>query len=565
MSAQAETLDTSVVPASAAPSAPVTGWRRFVADCLLVSGASVVCQVLGTVTSLVLRMCVDPAQMGVWQAVKMLLGYANYANLGVSKGAAREFTIARGRGDTSAAEHGLNLAFTVNTLTSLAYAAVLVAAGVWIALSGGGAWSGAWAVGMIVAGALAVLQRHVTFQVTILRAAQQFGVTSQLSVLEAALTLAVCGLATWRWGLAGLYASTAAVMAASLVYVERHRASRLAWAWHWAEIRRLVAIGAPILLAGTVSSLFRSLDKLMILACMSDREFQLGCYSLALMVATAVYGLGNTLSLVLLPRYGEKYGQSGSRRDVAMLAARSSEFLGAALGLVAAVAAVAAPPLLARLLPDYQPGLAPLLWLLPGTVAIALALPPSQYLVAVEREARALWTVVAATVLAAVGNYAALKAGWGLSGVAASTAASYLVYMALSVAVSFWSELEVRERVRFVAMHALAIAPASSTAIALELAWSGSDASWPAAAAKVVVVVAVWGASAASAWRLGGWDSAFRQDVGWAKRSAGPPSFGLVSEAGPKNGGPALRLAHPTGSTGLFDEVPRQGDEPHLD
>ena len=78
----------------------------------------------------------------------------------------------------------------------------------------------------------------------------------------------------WLWGLYGLYFGTLLVMLGSLAYVLRHRAVGLAWAWDAAEIRRLIAIGGPILLAGAVTSLFRSLDKLMILGYMSQREYQ---------------------------------------------------------------------------------------------------------------------------------------------------------------------------------------------------------------------------------------------------------------------------------------------------
>src|SRR5690606_26955343 len=143
----------------------------------------------------------------------------------------------------------------------------------------GGRFAGAWSLGLVVMGLLAVLSRYVTFHVTILRGQQSFGVTSRLSVIEAVLTLAVGGAATWLWGLVGLYVSTLVVMLAALAFVWRHRGASLRWAWNGAEIRRLIGIGGPILLATTLFTLFRSLDKLMILAYMTDRECQLGYYS----------------------------------------------------------------------------------------------------------------------------------------------------------------------------------------------------------------------------------------------------------------------------------------------
>ena len=292
-------------PTAAVQPAPVSGWRRVLVDCAVVSSSEVIGNLLSSVTSVLLRMALSPAQMGIWQGLKIFLSYANYANLGVSKGAARDLAVARGRGDLASAQRGLNLAFAVNTLTSLVYAAVLAAAGLWIGGSGG-VWGGAWSLGLIVVGVLAVLQRHLTFYVTILRSKQAFGITSQVSILEALLTLVLGGLGAWRFGLPGLYGGTILVMAGAILFVGRRGDVRLAWAWDTRQIGRLIAVGGPILLAGSVATLFRTLDKLMILGYLSDREFQLGCYSVALMVTTQLYGLANMLSIVMGPRYSEK-------------------------------------------------------------------------------------------------------------------------------------------------------------------------------------------------------------------------------------------------------------------
>ena len=492
--------------------APLSGWRRMLADWLTVGSATAVCHMLGAATSLLLRMLLSPAQMGIWQALKLLLGYGNYANLGISKGAAREFNVALGTGQTTLARHGLNLAFTVNTITSLLYAAVLVGTGIWIAMASGGTWGNPWSIGLVAVGVLAVLARYVSFHVTILRTKQAFVTTSQLSVLEGTLTLLVCGLGTWRWGLVGLYGGTLVVLLGSLVFVRRHAGATLRWAWQPAEIRRLIGIGVPILLAGAASSVFRSLDKLMILGYLSDREFQLGCYSLAVMVTTQLFGLGNMLAMVTGPRYAESYGYSGDRRGVARLAARASELQAAAMALPAALAVLAAPPVLRWLLPDYQSGLSPLVWLVPGVVALVLALPASQYLVAVGRQRRALIVVLVATAVAALGNHLALRGGYGLVGVAAATAGGYAVYYVLGVAVSLWRELDGPGRLRYVGMLALALGPTLVLTVLLEQTWPAMQTHWTITLAKVVAVTAVWGLTVAVGWHHGGWARQFQRN-----------------------------------------------------
>jgi len=498
MSTRIETLQATQL------TAPLSGWRRVFADWAVVGSSTIVCHLLGAVTGVLLRMFLGPAQMGIWSALKLLLSYGNYANLGISKGAAREFNVATGHGRLGPARDGLNLAFTVNTLSSLLYAAVLVAAGVWIGATGGGPWSRAWALGFVAVGVLAVLGRYVTFHVSILRAEQQFGATSRLAVLEGVLTLLVTVTASWFWGLPGLLAGTLIVMLGSLLFVWRNAAAALRWAWNAAEIRRLIGVGGPILLAGAVSSLFRSLDKWMILGCLPDGEFQLGCYSVALLVTGQLFGLGNMLSIVTGPRFGQQYGNSGDRPAVARLAARAAELQAAAMALPAALALLLAPPLLAWLLPDYRTGLAPLEWLVPGTVALTLALPGSQVLIAVGRQRRALLAVLIAAAVAALGNYVALRGGLGLVGVAAATAAAYALYFILITGLSLWIELDVAARLRYLAMLSLALAPPLVSALLLRR-WNPD-----ALAANVAVVLLIWGAAAGVGWRRGGWAKELR-------------------------------------------------------
>lgn len=502
-----QVLDHVSIPAA---SAPASGWRRVLTDWLVVSGATAVCHAMGVVTSLLLRMLLSPAQMGVWQAIKMLLSYGNYANLGISKGAIRDYTIALGRSKAAESDRGLNLAFTFNTITSLLYAVILLGAAIWVGWSGEGLFASPWAVGLIVAGGLAILSRYVSFQVTILRAQQAFALTSRLSILEATLTLAIGGAATWLWGLEGLYFGTLVVLVAAFLFVQTYQRSALRWAFDGAEIRRLIGAGAPILLAGTMITVFRSLDKLMILSYLSDREFQLGCYSVALMVSGQLYGLGNMLSVVMNPRYGEKFGQTGSRREVALLAAVASELHAAAMVLPAALAVVLAVPILHHMLPDYRSGLPAVIWLAPATVALILSLPAGQYLVAVGRERRALLAILPAIPLAALGNHLALTGSAGLAGVAAATAFAYVAYTVLVVAVSFWQELDRAGRRRYLVLTALGLAPTLTAAIALELRLPGQQAGLAMTVGKAAAVIVVWALSCGLGWHWGGWRELFR-------------------------------------------------------
>lgn len=500
----------TLAPVAVAPS-PVSGWRRLAADMAAVGGSSIVCQAIGVLNSLVLRAALTPAQMGIWQGLKLLLGYANYTNLGVSKGAARELAISVGSGNAAQAQRALNLAFTVNTATSVLYGVALAAAGLWLAAEHRGPVAEGWLAGLLALGVLVVVQRHLTFQITILRCKQSFTLTSWAAVVEGSLSLTLAGFGAWRFGLPGLYAGTLCTLLATLAYLHWHGVSPPAFAWQWSEIKRLVAIGGPILLGGVAAALLQSLDKLMLLTFSHDREFELGCYSTPLLITGQVYGLANMFAMVVAPRYGELYGRTNSRSAVAGLTARASELLAAATSLSAAAGLVVAAPMLSCLFPTYRSGMLPARWLVPGIAMLALALPLNQYLVAVCRERLAMLASVTALVAGAAADYTVLALGYGMMGVATATAVVYASYYLLLLAVSIWPRLDRAARRRYLITHiAIMLFPIVP---ALWLADVRAECiEVPRLATNVAVVFAAWGLVAAIGWRRVKWRLAWTEE-----------------------------------------------------
>lgn len=510
-SESAEPASPSRTPA-AARCTPADGWRRIFGDAMLVSGATFIAHIFGAVTSLVMRVLLAPELMGIWQGLKLFLSYGNYAGLGVSKAAAREVSLARGSGERAHADWAVRLAFSVNTVTSSIYALGLGGAAIWIALTGTDPLSSAWAVGLGAMAVLTLLQRYTTFLITIHRARGDFRSTSIVNVIEAMVTLPAMLLGAWLWGLPGLYCAVALVMVTTIWYLRKQSPVELHWAWDGREIRRMIGIGGPILLAGIASSLFRSLDKLMILGYLSDKEYQLGCYSLGLMVCTQLYGVANMLSGVMSPRYGEAFGRTGSHREVANLAAAASELLAVAVSLPAGLAISAAPWLLIWLLPDYREGIAPMICLVPGIVAAGMAIPASQYLIAVNRGRAALGALLVSIALSALGNHLVLTHGGGLCAVAVTTSLADCVYLVLMLAVSFWPHLQWPERGRYVLTAVLPLIATMATGLAVYTHLSQDEATtpWQGIFWGVLPVVAVWGAIAGCGWILGGWRESLR-------------------------------------------------------
>jgi O-antigen/teichoic acid export membrane protein len=403
---------------------------QIVRDLAMVGGGTLVSHALGVITALLLRALLEPSVMGIWSVLKLVLSYGNYAGLGVSKGAAREIAIHHGKGDAAAVWRIADLAFSVNSATSLLYMLGLAALAGWSALTAG-PLARYWSVGLLTVGMLAVLQRFATFSVQVLRAQRRFQVTARLTVLEALVTLIATGVGLWFFGLYGLLGATALTTVTAIAYLAWQRAATFHLCWDWTQIRRLLAVGAPILINGAVFSLFQCLDRLMILSYLPDREFQLGCYSLATMVGNQLFGLANIVGIVMYPRYHEHFGRTGDVRAVARLARRVLGMMLLGSGALALVTALAAPPLLSWLLPAYSSGLPAMLVLLLGTVCLACTLPMTHYCIAVGRQKRVVATTIVALGLAAALNHAVLTAGGGITAVAAATAAAYGAYAVL--------------------------------------------------------------------------------------------------------------------------------------
>ena len=143
-------------------------------------------------------------------------------------------------------------------------------------------------------------------------------------------------------------------------------------------------------------------------------------------------------------------------------------------------------------------------------LALCVTLPASQYLVAVNRQNRALAAVVMATLLAAAGNHLALSGGYGLVGVAAATAIAYAAYCVLIVSISLWPELDRAHRRRYLAMFGLMLAPTVVLAVVLERLRPGIEADFATTLAKAGMVAVVWCLTVWVGWHHGRWAEAIR-------------------------------------------------------
>ncbi len=113
--------------ATRSPRPASTEGRRAVRDSLIVTLGGQLERALGTITALMLRWGLDPAQLGVYTGLRLYLDNTNRSSLGVGLGAVQEIPILRAAGREDEARRVADVAHTTNTLTCLAYALGLLA------------------------------------------------------------------------------------------------------------------------------------------------------------------------------------------------------------------------------------------------------------------------------------------------------------------------------------------------------------------------------------------------------------------------------------------------------
>ena len=196
--------------------------------------------------------------------------------------------------------------------------------------------------------------------------------------------------------------------------------------WHWPTLRRLLEVGIPMQVAGLVTTLFRSLDQLLLLGRLGPAA--LGLYSIGTSVNTFVYGIPNAVSVVTFPSFQERYGRHESRAALLNLLVTPVRALAlVVLPLAVGGAYLALPALVHAVLPQFAGGLRAAQVLLLGTFALSLNHMPGQFLITVDRQGPGIAVAAASTALLAGGCWLALDRGLGLVGVAAATAVAYAV------------------------------------------------------------------------------------------------------------------------------------------
>jgi O-antigen/teichoic acid export membrane protein len=423
-------------PARPGHSPPPAEARRALRDSALVSVGGQLERALGTLTALILRWGLDPARLGVYTGLRLYLDNTNRSSLGISLGAVQEIPILRAAGRAAEARRVADVAYTTNTLTCLIYAAILI---LWAWLRSpsvaGDPLAVEWTWGLVAIAGLALIKRYQDFLISVLRAYQEFALTTRMAVLDSLVSAAATALGLALAGFWGLLAAVGLLLMFNILYLHAYHPLRFRWAWDGPLAWRLMRVGLPILANTAAFGAVVNLDRVVILWRLPDGARWAGLYTIALLGTNWALDVAGRIVTVMYTYFQSTLGRTGDETEVARQALRVTEAQAPLLAAGSAVAYLIGPAFLCMLMPQYTEGLDALRPLLPGMVLLGLAWPARQMLIAVGRPYRlCLATLVGLAMTTVFGILGADRAG--IRGVAWGMSLGYAIVFLLTSAVA---------------------------------------------------------------------------------------------------------------------------------
>ncbi len=400
---------------------PAAEVRTLIRDAVRYTAATYAVQVITLALAIVTKRWLGPVNVGVWASLMLLTTYLGLAQLRITDAAQKEIAFRRGKGEEDIAARLRDVTFTA----WLALSALLGAGAVAAAWLLPGLRSGDHRLGLVLVGGLFPITQLLVCYTMMFRSHKRFELLGRTLLVVAVANALLQLPLTYFWGFRGYLVAYALANLVHLAYwrlVVRDRdVTMFHLRWHWPTLRRLLEVGVPMQVSGVVTTLFRSLDQVMLVGRLGPAA--LGLYSIGVSVNTFVYGIPNAVSIVTFPNFQERYGSTGSRaalQELIVVPVQALAFV--VLPVAVGGAYLLLPPLVRHVLPQFVPGIAAAQVLLMGTFALSLNHMPAQFLITIDRQLPGIVLAALSTAVLAAGCWLALDRGLGIVGVAAATA-----------------------------------------------------------------------------------------------------------------------------------------------
>jgi len=394
--------------------------RKILGHVFSYAGSQYFAQFTGFFTAVFMRRFLGPFNMGLWSLLRVITDYASYAHLGTTSTVFYKIPLHRGRGDTEEADRVKNVVFSYLTVATLVTGAgiALYAMAYRHTLRPGMFW------GLLVVSVLLLARRIFNYYMMLLRANKDFAVLSRSIIFDAVVNLALVFFIVRRFGLKGLFAVVLIMPVLNVLFIRRFVDYDLKYSFDLNKLSSYIRFGFPLFITSILLLVLQSVDKIMIAKFIGLEA--LGIYSIAVMAKSYSVGVSKNFNVVITPHFLEDYGRSNdmdrAMKYLKMPAEIMSTFMAFMLGAVYLVA----PVFILKILPRYIDGINALKFMLLATYFHTASPQSDHFLIAMNKQARLIPIFSSVIFMNIILNYLFIRMGYGITGVAASTALASL-------------------------------------------------------------------------------------------------------------------------------------------
>jgi O-antigen/teichoic acid export membrane protein len=400
---------------------------KIIRDFLGYSASAIVSQALGLIAGFWVARLLGPSDFGVWNAVSLVLVYGAYLELGALSAMGRDLPFYHGQRDV---EKAIALEGAARRVTIFG---ALVAALFVIAFSFLPTHSLKMALGLQAMAVVLILQQVYTYHRVVLRSHNYFKELSQQQVLLAIVSSGLAILFTVYFGLEGRLVAAILALAVIVLYAVRRNPWRPVPNFNLSTAWSLIRVGLPILISGFILSLLSTIDRLMVITFLGEK--QLGYFGLALLLTSVVSLIPAMASQVLYPRITHQYGSSGNNVEaLRSFVLTPPVILSASLPVLIGSLYLSLPLVIAVFLPAYIPGVTAARIVIIGTFFFGILGLTDYFLVTIGKLKQYALFGCVALLLNIVLDYLFLQLGYGIEGIAlGGTLITYLFYSSIVI------------------------------------------------------------------------------------------------------------------------------------
>lgn len=368
-----------------------------------------------------------PEDFGIWNAASLVLAYGAYLEFGVLSAMGRDLPFCLGQGDMEKAAT-IEGAARRTTIFGAIVAALFV-----IAFSFLPNHSSKMAFGLQAMAAVLILQQVYTYHRILLRSYNKFRELSQQQVLLAIINSGLAVVFVVFLGLDGRLIAAILAQAVIVLYALRRNPWRPVPKFNLSTVWSIMRVGMPILISGFVLSLLATIDRLMVVTFLGER--QLGYFGLALLLTSVVSLIPAMASQVLYPRITHQFGSSGKNVEaLRAIVLTPPVILSALLPLLIGPLYLSLPRGISVFLPAYTPGITAARIVVVGIFFFGILGLTDYFLVTIGKLKQYAFFGCIALLLNIVLDYMFLQLGYGIEGIAlGGTLITYFFYSCIVI------------------------------------------------------------------------------------------------------------------------------------